>query len=97
MEKLKKNYENACNAYLKEFCKKQYLSNEGWVNNEVGGIALCGDFFFNFLDIVWDINTNQPKRRIIKWYDLCMDNVVKSINYSTYCKVYDDSKANIPG
>ena len=48
-EKLKKDYENACNAYLKAFCEKHEfygLDNPEtyWIGDQVGEIANCGDF-----------------------------------------------------
>lgn len=45
-EKLKNDYENACNAYLKAFCEKHDYIYEGldmWVGNDVGTVACCGD------------------------------------------------------
>jgi hypothetical protein len=52
----------------------------------VGDIALCNDFFFSFRDIVWDVNSNQPKGMIIKWYDYCLENMEKSVNYYAFTK-----------
>lgn len=84
---LKERYEAVCNEYVSKFCKKQGLEFEYWVANQVGGITQCNDFFFNFSDIVWDINSKQPKGLIIKWYDESasapVDNV---INYFSYTK-----------
>jgi hypothetical protein len=86
MKTLKEKYEDVCNEYVKKFCKKQGMSFEFWVDS-VGGIVLCSDFYLNFLDIVWDINSNQPEDRIIDWYD---DMIIKypkeTVNYFTYCK-----------
>ena len=84
IKELKKNYESSCNQYLKEFCKKQDFTNDGWVNDDIGGIALCSDFFFNLHDIVWDINSKQPKGIIINWYYDNLENTEKCINYYSY-------------
>lgn len=85
-QELKETYENVCNEYLQKFCDKQEMSNEGWVNNNVGGIAQCSDFYFSLHDIVWDINTNQPKGQIIDWSDDNSKNPKKSLNYYNYTK-----------
>ena len=58
----------------------------GWVGDTVGGVACCNDFFFNFQDIVWDINSKQPKGLIVEWYYDSVDNIEKSINYYSYTK-----------
>ena len=85
-KELKENYESCCNEYLQRFCDKQEMTNEGWVVNQVGGVALCSDFYFNFTDIVWDINSEQPKGQIIDWYYENLDNIEKAINYYSYTK-----------
>lgn len=86
IEKLKKEYEKNCNEYLRKFCKKQDLQNGGWVNNNIGGIAFCSDFTFNFNDIVWDINSGQKKGLILSWYNESLESVEHSINYYSYTK-----------
>ena len=58
----------------------------GWVADIVGGIASCNDFYFNFQDIVWDINSKQPKGAIVDWYYDNLDIPKKSINYYSYTK-----------
>ena len=84
---LKKKYENVCNEYISRFCRKNELTFEGWVGNEIGGVAVFGDeFFFNFHDIVWDINSKQPQHLIIDWIYESIDNYPKSINYYSYTK-----------
>ena len=77
-EKLKKDYENACNAYLKAFCEKHEfygLDNPEtfWIGDEPGGIANCGDLTFDMATIVTDIDKDAPEEELLKWYDYCMD------------------------
>ena len=86
IEKLKKDYEKVCNQYMKLFCEKQDIGFDGFVNDDIGGIALCSDFFFNFSDIVWDVNAKIPKGVIIEWYDAQLENPEKAINYYSYTK-----------
>lgn len=83
---LKQKYESACNEYLEIFCKKQGMDNEGWVADEIGGIAVCSDFYFNFHNIILDINSNQPKGKIIDWYHENLYPNKKTINYYHYTK-----------
>lgn len=84
LNKLKQQYEFACKEYVKKFCNKQGISEFCWVNGTIGGIAYCGDFFFNFQDIVWDVNSKQPKGAIVNWYYESLENPEKAINYYTY-------------
>jgi hypothetical protein len=76
-------YENICNAYVNDFCEKQDMTWEGWVGDQVGSIAECSDFYFDFRDIITDIDTGQPKGLIIDWY---YDNLEgeRYINYNSY-------------
>lgn len=84
IEKFKKKYEESCNKYVKEFCKKQDVEFEFWISNEVGGIASCSNYYFNFQDIVWDVNSNQPKGLIFDWYEESIENIENAINYRSY-------------
>ncbi len=86
LKKLQKDYYNICNEYIDAFIKKQSMSFNGWVGDTVGGIAYCNDFYFNFQDIVWDINSKQPKGAIVDWYYENLDIPEKSINYFSYTK-----------
>ena len=87
MNKLKERYEKACNDYIAEFTKKQGLEFDGWVGDEVGGIASFIDqYFFNISDIVWDINSNQSKGLILQWQDDCLESNPKFINYFSYSR-----------
>ena len=84
---LKKKYEFVCNEYVTKFCNKQgFDANFSWVGNIIGGIAYCNDFYFNFQDIVWDINSKQPKGAIVHWYYENLEMPEKSINYFSYTK-----------
>lgn len=83
---LKKQYNDACNQYVDVFCKKQNLQFDGWVNDIVGEIVLCGDFFFNLSDIVFDVNSKQRKGAILNWYYDNLENKENSINYYSYTK-----------
>jgi hypothetical protein len=80
---LKKQYEKICNEYVEKFCKKQDMDCYGWVGDIVGGVAFCNDFFFNFQDIVWDINSCQKKELIVDWY---YNEMTEGINYYSYTK-----------
>lgn len=86
MEKLKNKYEEACNEYAKRFCTKQDMDFDGWVGGQVGGIAMCNDFFFNLHDIVLDLNSKQEKGIIIDWYYDNLENPERYINYFSYTK-----------
>lgn len=70
-QQLKKNYENACNAYLKAFCEKHDFSIEDafWVGDDVGGIAFVGDINFCMTTIRTDIDEDAPKEELMKYYD----------------------------
>jgi len=71
MTQLQKNYENACNAYLKAFCLKHdfYLDNCFWVADQVGTICAIGDSFVDMETIRIDIDRDAPINEWMKWYD----------------------------
>ena len=86
INELKKQYEFVCNEYVEKFCNKQEMDFEGWVGGTIGGIAYCNDFYFNFQDIVFDINSEQAKGLIISWYYENWDFPRKSISYFSFTK-----------
>lgn len=64
------NYENAVNAIIEEFKKKQELtSNDGyWIGNQIGEVYDFGDAYtFDFNDVLLDIKENAVKGEIFKW------------------------------
>ena len=89
-ETVKAQYENACNEYVRVFSEKQGLEFDGWVGDEVGGIAsFISQYFFNISDITFDINTNQPVRLILYWQEDGTDYNMRRekteyINYKSY-------------
>lgn len=75
-EKLKKDYENACNAYLEAFCEKHEfygLDNPETYWIDTGGIANCGDLTFDMATIVTDIDKEAPEEELLKWYDYTIE------------------------
>ena len=88
IENLKQLHEIVCNEYVKRFERKHGLNFEYWIADLVGETAAFGDYFFNMSEIIYDINTRQPKGLILKWSN---DNVEYSesthwINFTSYSK-----------
>lgn len=75
---LKSNYENACNAYLIEFCKKHEFDvrDAEWV--DVGGVANICDYYVSLADMMIDINKDAPRGEYWRYYD-----------YATECAFYN--------
>jgi hypothetical protein len=72
--KLKQNYENACNAYLRAFCKKHGFDYEpdAWVAGEAGTVACVADYYVDMQTIIVDIDGNAPESEFAEWYDYCV-------------------------
>jgi hypothetical protein len=90
IKKLKAKYEATCMEWVQLFCEKQDLEFDGWVGNEVGGIAgFASQYFFNLSDIIFDLNSNQFKGLILRWQNDAVDfnmfkETPKYINYKSY-------------
>jgi hypothetical protein len=70
IKELYTQYEFVSNEFVKKFCKKQELYFDGWVADEVGGIASFScQYFFNLSEIVLDLKTKQRKGLILNWQD----------------------------
>lgn len=75
-ELLRKNYEDACKAYLKAFCQKHGYDYDdavnSWAAGDVGGIASVGDEFVNMDTIIADIDMQAPETAFGEWYEYCL-------------------------
>lgn len=71
--KLKRDFQDACNAYLKAFCEKHGYdyedAHDSWAAGDVGGIVMCGDQFVSLVTIRTDIDMDTPEEEFLKWYD----------------------------
>jgi len=69
--KLKQDYENACNAYLKTFVDKHDYEYDPdyWVGNSVGTVISIADYYVDMETIRIDIDRNAPVDEFVKWYD----------------------------
>ena len=57
--------------------------NFRWEKDSIDVFSIS-HFFFSLSDIYFDLKSNQPKGKIIEWYDYILENELK-INYYHYC------------
>lgn len=90
IEKLKKDYDQACMNYIKAFEEKHEVYFEFWVAGRVGEIASFGDtFFFNLNEIKYDIDNEIETGKIFFWNDYCIQRHFENkpqVNFRNYCK-----------
>jgi hypothetical protein len=90
VNKLKENFENSCNDYIKYFSEKQEIEYDldDWIGREIGTTIsfIGGQYFFNIHDIVLDVNSKCPKGLIFQWHDDTMSYNLsnKEKNYMSY-------------
>ena len=72
---LNQRYTEACEDYLKAFCEAYELPYEkdSWVGNEVGTIALVGDYYIDFQDMKYMLDNDIAFENWLRWYDYCLD------------------------
>lgn len=92
LKKLMQQHDELCNEIVIKFSNKHELEFDGWVADEIGGIAsFIQQYFFNLSDIVLDLRTKQRKGFIIKWQDETTDyhfltSKTEYINYQSFIK-----------
>lgn len=92
---LKERFEAVVEEYLAAFCKKQGFDRfDGyWIGDRVGEVFEIADMFFDFNDIRYDIDTNQPAEQIINWHWKMVDDTFDELshtpfpNYENWCKM----------
>ena len=82
---MKKQLQNAINKYVKAFEKKHDVCFDGFIADDILGIATFSDCYFNIADVVFDLDNKCPKDLIWNWYYESLDET-KLINYQSYYK-----------
>jgi hypothetical protein len=93
MTNLQEDYIKAVDAYIKEFEKKYEVELDFWVANNVGGVAMFGDEYYDFTDIKYVIDNNIKYKYLYDWYYfLCEFGQKCHINLPSYCKLRRDAE-----
>lgn len=82
-------YEWACMKYVDAFCEKHNLTFYGWVNGRIGEIGQFSEYFFNYSEVMLDVNTQQSVDTIFKWYDAQLE-AKKPITYEAYVNGFSE-------
>jgi hypothetical protein len=85
MEKLKQKLESIIKEYITRFEKKQGMYFSDWTGPS-GSVALIGDFYFNFSDIRYDLETDRPAELILDWYSYAIEQDNDYIGYEKWCE-----------
>lgn len=84
---MRKQLEKILEEYIKQFENKHDLFFEFAVSdNLLGTICFGCVYYFNIDDIVFDIDTNQPKGLIIDWLEQSLEYPNEHINFRSYSK-----------
>lgn len=91
-ELLKKNYEDACNEYVKALLTLWDLSihNGYWIGDEVGGIYdIDGWITIGMQEIIYCVENNVMSKEVEEWQDYyikCHDYNLPTMNLNAYHK-----------
>ena len=84
---MKKQLEKVLKQYIKEFEKKQNLTFEFAVGDNLMEVISFGYvYFFNMSDIIYDIDNNIKENIIVEWCEYTIQEK-DYINYITYLKM----------
>ena len=84
---MKKQLEKVLKQYIKEFEKKQDLTFEFAVDDNLMEVISFGCvYFFNMSDIIYDIDNNIKENIIVEWLEYTIQEK-DYINYRTYLKM----------
>jgi len=82
---IKELFEGACLLYIEVFCRKHDIKFDYHMNFD---IVVCGDYYFNFTDIRYDIDNDIEAGLIEKWYyDSLLDDNLK-VNFKSYAEMF---------
>lgn len=86
---MRKELDKILMDYIRKFEKKQDMTFEFAVCDDLMGVICFGCvYYFSINDIIFDIDTSQPKGLITEWLEACLENKhrTNNINYHSYCK-----------
>ncbi len=88
LTKINTAYAKCCNDYIKLFCEKQGIEFDFWIADKVGEIAsFIQQYYFTLSDIIFDLNTDQPKGLILEYQDYNVSVTSEfAVNYQTFVK-----------
>lgn len=84
---LKKQLTKVIDGYIKKFETKHECYFDGFINDDIIGIVVFADSYFNMSDIILDLDNKCPKDMIFKWYDKTLDAGMegkKTMNYKSW-------------
>ena len=92
---LKERYEVVVEEYLTAFCQRNGFERKDgyWVGDRPGEIFDIADMFFDFREIRFDVDSNQPAKQIIDWHWKMVENALDKPfpdpfpNYENWCKM----------
>ena len=83
---LANQYENIVKRYIKAFKKKHDITFCFWVGDVVGDVCVFGDYYFDFIDVKFDIDSN-PTPSIFDWYNLRLEYSNIPNRFKIYCRI----------
>lgn len=74
-EKIKKDFETACEEYLKALCEmfEMPYEKDAWVGSDVGTVASVGDYFIGFDEIRYIVDNDLTLDEYLQYYDYCLE------------------------
>jgi hypothetical protein len=85
--KLRSKLNSVIQEYVDLFCEKHDMKFDYWVAGQTGTICQLGDYFFDFQDIRFDLESKQKSENILDWYDYSIEGNYKTENYRNWCKI----------
>lgn len=93
-KELFKNWEESTDEITQEFVRK-YFGRDAeyfWIAEDVGGVLMVGDYYFNLDRIVEAIKYDATRSQLFDFYDMELEKAYSSqerlnINFRTYIKL----------
>ena len=75
MSKIKEQWREVSNEYLKAFCERTGINIEDawWIGDDPGTIAQIGDYFVGIHEMRYLVDNNISPDVFFKWYDYSLD------------------------
>ena len=84
-------YYSGCNELARLFMLKYFGKDADvppdWVADQIGGVLIVNDYFFNMRDIIIALTKNVTRKKLFEWYDYYTEGNTKlKVNFNNYLK-----------
>lgn len=87
---MKIKYKKICEQYTAALSELLEIDFDGWIGENIGEVAMFGDYIFDFQNIRYAIDHNVKAQDFIEYYYFCLEYQEAFYNIDAYMRLKRD-------